>query len=289
MVPHSAGAAPPPASRPMTHPADVDPTPMLPSRAALAARVALFWAGYMVILRVGGVVQGMAPPPVRSLAWGAASAAGVLGLTLVLARNEGRSADSVGVRPSRGTAGRLLVGAAIGAGLYGLQLGIASALAGPISLEPTPGAGASAVVLGAATFLALSSMEELGFRGYALRSLHARFGLWPALATTTLAFGLSHVAFGWSLPAILLGVVPGGLLFGMSAVATRGLAVPIGLHAAWNWADWAVGRKDTPGLWTMVVDEPVRGQMATAGAFGYLAAMAVGIAGFWAWSRRRAS
>jgi membrane protease YdiL (CAAX protease family) len=97
-----------------------------------------------------------------------------------------------------------------------------------------------------------------------------------------------HLAFGWPLPSILLGVVPGALLFGVAAVASRGLGVPIGLHAAWNLADWAVGRKDTPGLWTMVVDEPLRGRMATAGAFGYLAVMAAGVAGFWAWHRRRA-
>lgn len=38
-----------------------------------------------------------------------------------------------------------------------------------------------------ATYLALSSMEELGFRGYALRTLDAQFGVWPALALAAIA------------------------------------------------------------------------------------------------------
>lgn len=240
----------------------------------------------MVILRAGGIAQGMVPPPLRSLVWGTVSAAGVLGLTLVFLRREGRGADSVGVRPGRGGAGRMAAGAVIGAGLYAAQLGLSAALAGPIRLEPAGGAGGNAAVLAAATYLALACMEELGFRGYPLRSLHARFGLWPAQAAVALAFGLSHLAFGWPLTAILTGVVPGALLFGMAAVASRGLALPIGLHAAWNLADWAVGRKDTAGLWTLVVDEGLRGRMQAVGAFSYLAVLGLATAGFWAWHRR---
>jgi len=36
----------------------------------------------------------------------------------------------------------------------------------------------------------------------------------------------------------------------MAALATKGLALPIGLHAAWNIGDWARGGKGTGGYGT---------------------------------------
>jgi membrane protease YdiL (CAAX protease family) len=73
------------------------------------------------------------------------------------------------------------------------------------------------------------------------------------LGLTAVAFGLSHLLYGWSWSAVLLGVIPSGLLFGAAAIVGRGLAFPMGVHAALNLAAWSIGMKETPGPWTVVL------------------------------------
>ena len=229
----------------------------------------------------------MAPPAVRELAWALASAAAVLALTLLVLRREGRDAGSVGIGLESGSLRRFGAGLVIGFALYGLHILIVSAIAGPIRLAPSPGADSSRVILALATYLALSSMEELGYRGYPLRTLVPRVGLWPAQAIVVTLFSLNHILFGWSWMMVLVGVTTGGLLFGMAAVASRGLALPIGLHAAWNIGAWSVGEKDTPGLWMMVIDEGSRGSAGRVGTIAFVGVMLLGTAGFLVWHRSR--
>ena len=124
-------------------------------------------------------------------------------------------------------------------------------------------------------------MEELGFRGYALQRLTTTMGTWPAVFLTAVAFGLSHLLYGWDMQTIALGVVPGGLLWGMSAVATRGLAVPIGLHAAWNFAGWTAGSRSEVGLLRMIVDESAPEHLRAVGTASYLTVFGVLTAVFW--------
>jgi membrane protease YdiL (CAAX protease family) len=59
----------------------------------------------------------------------------------------------------------------------------------------------------------------------------------------------------------------------MAAIATRGLALPIGMHAAWNFGDWMLGGKDSPGLWKAVVDEGYQGRDQLVRTIAYLAVM----------------
>jgi hypothetical protein len=87
--------------------------------------------------------------------------------------------------------------------------------------------------------------------------------------------------------AALLGTGMGSILFGMAAIATRGLAVPIGIHAAWNLGAWALGDKQYPGLWKIVVDESSRSSAQMAGVTGYFCVMGLATLGFWLLHRRR--
>jgi membrane protease YdiL (CAAX protease family) len=250
-------------------------------------RVALFWLAYLAILFATGMFKGMAPPAVRELAWAVASTALVLGLTLLFLRREKRAPGSVGLALESGSMRRFAVGLIVGFSLYGLHLLIVSAVAGPIRLAPAPGADAGRLVLAVGTYLALSSMEELGYRGYPLRTLLPDIGLWPAQAIVVALFSLNHILFGWTWSMVLLGVTTGGLLFGMAAIASRGLALPIGLHAAWNIGGWSVGEKDTPGLWTMVLDEGNGVSAGRVGTIAFVGVMLLGTAGFLFWHRSR--
>ena len=74
----------------------------------------------------------------------------------------------------------------------------------------------------------------------------------------------------------------GSLLFGMATIASRGLAVPIGLHTAWNFGEWTMGLKGSPGLWK---PEGQRSSGAS-GMVSYGVVAGLGILAFWLWHRR---
>lgn len=192
--------------------------------------VFIFWAGYLLILLGAGMLGG------SPLVWGSVSSAGVLLLTMLFLRLERRGAAEIGLAPDRGSAARFLLGTLFGLALFAAHLLVIRVFAGPIGFARADGHGWS----GIATFLALSCMEELGYRGYPLRTLEARLGRWPAQLIVAVVFTLNHLLYGWTLPKAA-GVLPPALLFGAVALRSRGLAMPIALHAAWNVADWASG------------------------------------------------
>ena len=80
--------------------------------------------------------------------------------------------------------------------------------------------------------------EELLFRGILFRWIEEFAGSWAALVVTSALFGLAHIlnpgATWFSSFAI---AVEAGLLLGAVYMLTRSLWMPIGLHAAWNFAE----------------------------------------------------
>lgn len=253
----------------------------------ILGRVALFWGGYLVILVLAAKVKAMVPERWGQLTWGLASGAAILVLTLLFLRREGRSVRAVGLNLETTSVLRLIGGVFIALAIYGLNILLVTVTAGPIRFAAAAGADPSTLVLNFCTYLALSSMEELGFRGYPLRTLVPALGLWPAQVIVAVAFGLSHLAFGWSAAAILLGVVPSALLYGMAAIASRGLAMPIGVHAGWNLASWSVGEKKAPGIWTMTVEDQASARIATVAPIIGVAVVVLTALVFWGWHQSR--
>lgn len=225
--------------------------------------VGLFWSGYLAILVGFGSLKGMSPPAWRDLSWGAVCAIALVVLTGWFVRRDRGRLQSVGAALKRGSGLRLLLGVAFGLALYALIFGAVSLTAGPLRLVPAVGGasiGATALVV--VGFLALGAMEELGFRGYPLRTLARTLGEEPAQVLVAVAFGGSHLLYGWTWQAVVLGVIPSGLLFGAAASTSRGLAFPIGLHAALNLAAWSLGMKESPGLWTVTQPEGMAERIA---------------------------
>jgi hypothetical protein len=119
-------------------------------------------------------------------------------------------------------------------------------------------------------YITLASREELAFRGYPLRRLDSSFGAWTAQFVVALVFAVEHVAGGSTWTNAILGVFVGSLLFGMAALVMRGLAVPIGLHAAWNFGQWTLGEKETSGLWRPIVEQGYKLHVDRVGMLSYL-------------------
>jgi uncharacterized protein len=249
-------------------------------------RVLLFWTAYSVILVLAAVTNGMIPRPWDRLAWGLVATAVLVPLTIAFARRERDPEQDSGLTVRRGSVARFLVGALIGTATYGLNVAAVSSLTGGLRMERAP-VDPSAVMLTVCMFLALSSMEELGFRGYSLRALVPRIGLWPAQILCAVAFTLTHLAFGWPWQTLVAGVLPSALLFGLTALASGGLAMPIGLHAATNLARWAVGESGTAGLWSMTIDASARERITRIAPVTGIAITLSAALGMWLWYRFR--
>ncbi len=233
------------------------------NRNSALARAALFVLGYFVVLVACSVLKGMAPKPYADLVWGCASSLGLLAMTWRFLRFDRRTFADVGMRHNASSILRLLAGLALGAAVYIVALIIISTTLGPLQLSAPTWPSAWRWMLAIASFLSLSCMEELGFRGYVLRTLMPAVGVWPAQVLIAIAFGFTHIAYGWPLTTVLIGVIPSALLFGAVAWRSGGLAMPIGVHAAMNIAQWMVGEKEAAGVWTLSSDPALASRLAS--------------------------
>lgn len=93
-------------------------------------------------------------------------------------------------------------------------------------------------------FFPLAFMEELIFRGHAFLKLNKTIGLWPAQIIMAILFAWYHDYTGATFFNQLLGPGVWALIFGITAIWTKGLAFPIGLHMAINVVLALVGQKD---------------------------------------------
>ncbi len=93
-------------------------------------------------------------------------------------------------------------------------------------------------------------MEELVFRSYPLVRLFESFGMRTSIYCTSLFFALYH---GLD-PGNLLGPGVWGILYGFAAIASRGIALPLGLHFGLNWMQSLFGMKTqfASSIWTIV-------------------------------------
>lgn len=260
------------------------------ARMRAVSAVLIFWIGYVaVIVSVGfATTTALGAGLPQLIVWGFASSILLLALGRFVRRTEGTVPTDRASRSPGAGLGLFVLGLLLGAGSFGIHVLVVANTGGAIGFARVPDVGAMTVVLFLIRFLATSCMEELGFRGYALQRLEPAVGPVGAVIITAIAFGLSHLLYGWDLRTIFVGVIPAGMLWGMSALATRGLAVPIGLHAAWNFAGWAVGSRAETGLLQMTVDGAAVEASRTVGTASYLTVFGVLTLAFWLAYRRRA-
>ncbi len=95
--------------------------------------------------------------------------------------------------------------------------------------------------------LAVALQEELQYRGYLFQRLTEGLGAWPTQLLMAGYFAWDH----WGNPGLLdptvkrwatINIGLAALLLGLCYLRTRSLALPIGLHFGWNWAQgWLLG------------------------------------------------
>lgn len=226
----------------------------------LAFLVALFLASLLVSVPVGLFYLGRAVP-----VWFPPLVAGLVCLLVTwgFLGVEGRPLATLGLWLDRRWVRHLLLGLLGGfllvflpsAGLWGLGL-----------YRWVPAEGFLPALLGRGLLLAAATgfYEELLARGYLFQRLLAGLGPWPAQALVALAWLLLHghaPGLPWQARLLdLLNVVLASLLLGQAWLRTRSLALPMGLHAGWVFAQgtllgFPVGGVTPPALLVPRVSE----------------------------------
>lgn len=251
-------------------------------------RVALFTITCVIVLIAAGAAMPRLPSQWSQVILGVSTSLLTFGLTVLFARWDRLALKDVGAAIAHRSWLRLAIGFLIGFCLVGLQASIVGVV-GHVRWVRSPEVGFNATGTALAAYLVLSCREELAFRGYPLRRLDCFFGPYMAQLLIALLFAVEHVAGGYSWINAMLGVATGSLLFGMAALATRGLAMPIGLHAAWNFGQWMIGGKEIPGLWRTINPQEIRAPLERVGLISYVIVMMLATVAFWRLYKRRMS
>lgn len=222
----------------------------------------------------------------RDALWlGVATSVVAFGLTAIFVRWDGETLADVGAAADRWTPLRLLVGFGIGTVIVTCWA-LLSAAGGYVRWKWEPAVDFSEIGVALLAYLALAMREELAFHGYPLRTLERSFGVWSGQVFVAVVFALEHRLGGMSWIQAAFGAAVGSLLFGMASIATRGLAVPIGMHAAWNFGQWLLGLKGPPGVWHGVVETGNEARAELFGMIAYDVTFVVATIGFWIYFRR---
>ncbi len=188
-----------------------------------------------------------------------------------------------GLRFSPAWWGDFAFGLALGAGLMALIFLVERA-AGWVSVAGYFNSGghsfAGVIWLPALAYICVGIQEELAARGYLLRNLAEglnfkplgpRRALLAAYLLSSLIFGFLHAANPNATLLSSLLVACAGLFLGLGFILTGELAIPIGLHIAWNFFQGNVfgfpvsGTSAGPSVIAIRQAGPV---WATGGAFG---------------------
>lgn len=254
---------------------------MLLQKLLAVGRVLLFWVATMVMLALSSGRAGRGQN--AAIISGALTVPLTFGLMLLFIRWEGRKASEFGLRLTRESMMRFGAGLLFGLLLIALQTLIIAFAGGVHWVAVSPASLPLVPIVG---FLLLATREELAFRGYPLCVLASEFRPWIAQLGVAAMFIIEHKLGGATWENAILGAGMGSLVFGMAALATKGLALPIGIHASWNIGDWARGGKGDGGLWHTVV-EPWSAAYAEKVAMGSYVAVMFGALAALLWLRRR--
>lgn len=205
----------------------------------------------------------------------------IMALTsLICVRLERRSFRDLGFHLGPRWVGELVVGTVGGILLILLTALLVRGLDG-FHWERTVNIGPRQLLLAAGMFLGVAFNEELMSRGFPFQRLVEGAGPWVGQLVFAALFALMH----WGNPGMhgatkiwaTVNIGLAAILLGFCYLRTKSLAMPIGLHLGWNWAQGSLlgfgvsGTTDAKGLWTPVFHG--KPEWLTGGAFGLEASL----------------
>jgi membrane protease YdiL (CAAX protease family) len=263
-------------------------------------KVAAFLVVFLGLARVVGIVAHLTHLPKSESLREWILVALMFLVTWVFMRIEREPFASLGWRINRRWAAELALGTLFGIGLIGLAA-LAAAGSGAVSLVRS-GQSVMPMLWGALLFLGVGFFEEGIFRGYIFQRMTRGAGFVIAQAVFALFFAMVH----WGNPGMTgatkvwasLDIGLAAVLLGFCWKRTGSLALPIGVHLGWNWAQgsllgFGVSGTDAGGFFKplLAAGKP---EWLSGGAFGLEASMpdvlitALAILAIWTWKGRPA-
>ncbi len=200
--------------------------------------------------------------------------------SLICVRLEKRSFRELGFRGGRRWLGEFGAGT-----LGGILLILVTALAvrgmDGFHWERAVDIGPRQLLSAAWAFLGVAFFEEIMSRGFPFQRLVEGAGAWVGQLVFAGIFALGH----WGNPGMhgatrawaTLNIALAAVLLGFCYLRTRSLALPIGVHLGWNWAQGSLlgfgvsGTTNIRGAWTPVFHG--RPEWLTGGTFGLEASL----------------
>ncbi len=251
-------------------------SPGIPSRKTFSglAPVLLFYIlNVTIFATVSGVTKGSPAASYISLA---VSSLLTFLLIVVFTRWQTLQLADVGIDLQLLSVKRFLCGFGMGIVMVTIQAIITGSFA-QVTFMPSSNLSGLATVSSLILYFLVALREELVFRSYALRSLAKSTTPLIALATITIIFILEHVIAGVPLKISVIGSGLGGVLFGLAALKTKGLALPLGIHTSWNFTQWMLGFKDDSGIWKEVVEPGREAPAENVALLGFTVAFGIAI------------
>ena len=238
----------------------------------------------LLFMTLGAGISGVAKalhaprPSATLLVW--INAAIITLTSLICVRLERRSFRDLGFRLGTRWLRELALGTLAGTLLILLTALLVRGLNG-FHWERATAVGLRQLLLSALLFLGVACTEEIMARGFAFQRLVEGAGSWVGQLVFAALFALMH----WGNPGMhgatklwaTVNIALAALLLGFCYLLTRSLALPIGVHLGWNWAQGSLlgfgvsGTSVTPGAWTPVFHG--RPEWLTGGAFGLEASL----------------
>ena len=172
-------------------------------------------------------------------------------MTLLFLKYDKKRFSDIQLYFDRNTIGKFLVGIPIGVVLMGL-LAAGVMYFTHVSIEPNHKANIFRFFIMTTPLIPLALLEELGFRAYPLQILKNKVGIRLSIVITSILFALYHIVNGWTISSSFFGPGVWGLLFGLAAIYSKGIALPTGIHYAVNLTTSAFGADENSiALWTV--------------------------------------
>lgn len=210
----------------------------------------LFCVVFTGLLIVFSFSKSFLPNNLERLAHGIIGTLAAFLTTLLFLKLDRKQFSDIGLTFKRKTIIKFFAGFIAGVVIMGL-LTTGVLYFSSIKIDVNPKSNIWHFLLVTLPLIPLAFMEELGFRAYPLEILKDKIGIRLSIIITSILFALYHIVNGWPIASIS-GPAVWGLLFGLAAIYSKGIAMPTGIHYAANLTTSSFGAADSEvSIWTV--------------------------------------
>ena len=240
--------------------------------------ILLFYILSLVIFIVVSGTTKELPVEYKDLTTVAASSGLTFILVIIFTKWSKLTPNMVGILPGKLTLKRFFTGISIGLMAAIFQLLISLLFFHDHLTLSLNSLNTKAIILNILLYFFVALREEFVFRSYPLNALNNSLKSTISLFIIIIVFIAEHILAGMSWKMAIIGSGFGGLLFGIAALRTKGLALPIGLHFAWNLGQWITGFKNGTGIYKVIVEAGYEQKAENIGLVAFVFVMCIAIA-----------